>query len=92
MDSTYNVSLNPAADRELGKAPRRIAAEIAELLAELILDPRPPDALELRGHAGYYRVRINGYRVIYRLSESRRRVRVLRIQRRDRAYIGFESP
>ncbi len=92
MELTYSVSLRPDARRELREAPNRIALEIIELLADLALDPFPPDALELRGHAGHYRIRLNGYRVIYRISESRRRISVLRIRPRARAYIGFESP
>ncbi len=55
-------------------------------------DPRPHDAVELRGHRDYYRVRFEGYRVVYRVSDSRRRVAVLRIRRRDQAYRGLESP
>ncbi len=92
MELIYNVSLTPDAARGLRKLPARLVPEIAELLGDLAFDPLPSDALELRGHAGYYRIRINGYRVIYRVSDSRRRVRVLRIESRDRAYVGFESP
>ncbi len=53
MDSKYTVSVTLDADRDLGRAPRRIGAEIAALLDELAEDPYPLDALELRGHAGY---------------------------------------
>ena len=92
MESTYSVFVKPDAARELRNLPSPIKADMAALLVDLEEDPRPHDAVELRGHRDYYRVRFEGYRVVYRVSDSRRRVAVLRIRRRDQAYRGLESP
>ena len=82
----YQVSLTPAAVRQLKKmtpdAKRRIQA-VLELLSD---DPRPPSAVPLVGGSGEWRVRTGDYRVIYEIADREILVLVLRIGHRREVY------
>ncbi len=82
----YQVSLTPAAVRQLKKmtpdAKRRIQA-VLELLSD---DPRPPSAVPLVGGSGEWRVRTGDYRVIYEIADQEILVLVLRIGHRREVY------
>lgn len=83
---TYEVTLAPAAARQLSKfdpqVRRRVQAAI-ELLAD---DPRPPTATRLVGGAGEWRVRTGDYRIIYEIEEDRLLVLVLNVGHRREIY------
>jgi mRNA interferase RelE/StbE len=83
---SYQVTLAPAAVRQLRKldpqARRRIQAAI-ELLAT---DPRPPAATQLVGGAGEWRVRTGDYRIIYEIHDHRMLVLVLGVGHRREIY------
>jgi mRNA interferase RelE/StbE len=82
----YQVTLAPAAARQLRKfdpqARRRIQAAI-ELLAA---DPRPPSATQLVGGAGEWRVRTGDYRIIYEIQDQQLVVLVLSVGHRREVY------
>jgi len=82
----YQVSLTPAAVRQLKKmtpdAKRRIQA-VLELLSD---DPRPPSAVPLVGGSGEWRVRTGDYHVIYEIADQEILVLVLRIGHRREVY------
>jgi len=82
----YEVTLAPAAARQLRKfdpqVRRRVQAAI-ELLAD---DPRPPTATRLVGGAGEWRVRTGDYRIIYEIKENRLLVLVLNVGHRREIY------
>ena len=82
----YQVSLTPAALRQLKKmtpdAKRRIQA-VLELLSD---DPRPPSAVPLVGGSGEWRVRTGDYHVIYEIADQEILVLVLRIGHRREVY------
>lgn len=82
----YEVTLAPAAARQLRKfdpqVRRRVQAAI-ELLAD---DPRPPTATRLVGGAGEWRVRTGDYRIIYEIEEDRLLVLVLNVGHRREIY------
>lgn len=82
----YQVTLTPAAARQLRKLDptgrRRVQAAI-ELLA---VDPRPPSATQLVGGAGEWRVRTGDYRVIYEVHDRRLLVLILGLGHRREVY------
>jgi mRNA interferase RelE/StbE len=84
----YRVTLRPAAARELDRErdPTRIALYGAILA--LGDEPKPPGALKLVGSRGIWRVRVNidgvPWRITYLIDEGQRRVRVLRVARRNK--------
>ncbi|RKR76013.1 type II toxin-antitoxin system RelE family toxin [Frondihabitans australicus] len=83
---TYEITITPAAVRELRKmdppARRRIQAAI-ELLAD---NPRPPAATQLVGGGGEWRVRTGDYRIIYDVFDDELRILVLRAGHRRLVY------
>ena len=83
----YDVMLRPSAARELGRlrGPTQIALHGAILA--LGDEPRPRGAMKLTGAPRTWRVRISidgvPWRLVYQVDDKQRRVRVLRIVRRD---------
>lgn len=45
----YRVVMDPAADRAVAKLPKKIRARIADRLAALADNPRPPGCLKFSG-------------------------------------------
>ena len=65
--------------------PERVFREAVELIAELADDPFPSGSLELRGASGWYRIAFGDdrYRIVYRVSEARRRILIMREEQGD---------
>ncbi len=82
----YVVQLTTKAERQLRKIDpsnrRRIQAAV-ELLST---NPRPPNAKQLVGGGGEWRVRTGEYRVIYEIYDKRLLVLVLQIGHRRDVY------
>ena len=77
----------PAAERTLGRLTERVAAAIVEFMVGPLLDEpgRVGKPLQ-RELTGYWSARRGSCRVIYRLDEQRREVRVVRIEHRSDVY------
>ena len=89
--NAWDVQSSAGAAREFRKPDDELAEAAAVVFAELGEDPTPADAVELKSHPGLYRIRFApGWRLVYRVSPSRRRVLVMRIQRRETVYSGLE--
>ena len=67
---TTRVEVGAEARRALRSLPRNEQREVAAVLRDLRSDPIPPDALELRGARGLYRLRVGGYRIVYRVAKD----------------------
>ncbi|MEP6815238.1 MAG: type II toxin-antitoxin system RelE/ParE family toxin [Marmoricola sp.] len=74
---TYQVSLAPAAARQLRKFDPPVRRRIQATVELLATDPRPPSATRLVGGAGEWRVRTGDYRIIYEIEDDRLLVLVL---------------
>jgi mRNA-degrading endonuclease RelE of RelBE toxin-antitoxin system len=63
----------------------RIQREVESVLVDLVFDPYPPQAEELRdNYAGIWRVKVDGWRILYQVDEPDRTVSVINVKRRDR--------
>lgn len=81
---TYQVSLAPAAARQLRKLDPSVRRRIQAIIELLATDPRPPSATRLVGGAGEWRVRSGDYRILYQIEDDRLLVLVLNAgHRRD---------
>jgi mRNA interferase RelE/StbE len=83
---TFDVSLAPAAERQLRKldpAGRRRVQAAIDLLA---VDPRPPSARPLVGGSGEWRVRTGDFRIIYEIHDRRLLVLVVKVGHRRDVY------
>ena len=88
MATPWTVEFLPSAERELDTLPRLLRGAALDLILSFEDDPFPPDHLKLEGDNDLYRVRVDGWRIVYRVNPRRRRVRVERIRQRAVAYKG----
>ena len=65
----YRVIVAPAAVRIIAKLPRDIRRRIADRLAALSDDPRPPGSAKLAGKDAY-RIRVGDYRIVYTIHDK----------------------
>jgi mRNA interferase RelE/StbE len=91
MDTGWKVNLLPSASRELDQLDDSVREQAIQCIVDLAEDPFPAGSIPLRGHQHVYRIRFyrDQYRVVYRISEVKRRVLVLRVRRRGIAYVGL---
>jgi mRNA-degrading endonuclease RelE of RelBE toxin-antitoxin system len=90
-NSGWDVRLTASAGRELASLSDALAEATSLLAEELSENPFPPDAEALKGHRDWYRVPFaSGWRMVYRVSRSNRRVLITRIRPRGSAYEGLE--
>jgi mRNA interferase RelE/StbE len=78
----YRLSTTVQARNDLRNLPghvRQIALRIVNSLAE---NPRPPEARELREKPGHYRIRLQQWRLIYRVYDEDGAVLLLRVRRK----------
>jgi mRNA-degrading endonuclease RelE of RelBE toxin-antitoxin system len=74
----------------LRNLPDKLRALAWEIVTDLAFDPYPISAEQLRNFEDYWRIRLDGYRIVYRVSERRKMVVVERVAPRGRVYSGLE--
>jgi len=84
----YEITLAPAAARQLRKFDPQVRRRIQAALELLAAEPRPPAATRLVGGAGEWRIRTGAYRIIYEVHDSELLVLVLRLGHRRDVYEG----
>ena len=82
----YSIELSPAARRNLKSIPKAVLKRVDAKILSLAKNPRPPDVKALRGRGDFLRVRVGGYRIIYRVEDDRLVVLVVRIGHRREVY------
>jgi mRNA interferase RelE/StbE len=81
----YRLERLPSVSRQLKTLPGRIQQEVNRALGDLAFDPYAPDAEELRDHyRGLWKIKVDGWRILYRVNEADRVVTVITVKRRDR--------
>jgi mRNA interferase RelE/StbE len=81
----YQVIVLPAADKVIARLPRGIRGRIAERLAALCDNPRPPGSTKLTDRDAY-RLRVGDYRIIYTIHDDRLVVIVIDVGHRRDVY------
>jgi mRNA interferase RelE/StbE len=69
--------------RKLGRDAQRQVVARLERLAE---DPRPPGSKKIEGTEDLHRVRVGGYRIVYRIEDQVLLVLVVRVAHRSDVY------
>ena len=77
----YEVRLRQAAQKGLDTLPERDYAMVAEAIAALQENPRPPRVKKL-ADSGLWRMRVGQYRVVYAIDDKAKLVIVVRVARR----------
>jgi mRNA interferase RelE/StbE len=84
---TYRIELLSAARRDLAALPRQVRDRIAAKIELLAIDPRPPGAKALQGEArGLMRIRLEDWRVVYRVRDRELVVLVVMAAHRSEVY------
>lgn len=88
----YRIRITETAENELRRLPGHVRQRARRLGSQLADEPRPVGSRELRDLPGRYRVRLDDWRVIYRVDDAARSVTVLRVRRKTgpETYQGIE--
>ena len=85
----YRVEVDSRAAKQIRTLEPRLRRRVLHEIENLRNDPRPRGCSKLKGRAQpAWRIRVADYRILYRIDDSRRLVRVFGILRRDEAYRG----
>jgi mRNA interferase RelE/StbE len=82
----YAVIIVDVALRELSRIPTRDARRIDKTILTLGTTPRPHGCMKLAGSVDRWRIRIGDYRILYTISDERKRIEVYRILHRKDVY------
>ena len=82
----FQVIYARSARKELKRLPVKMISAIIEKTDALANDPRPRGSKKLKGYKNSWRIRIGDYRVIYRIEDKVRIVRVTNIGHRGEIY------
>jgi mRNA interferase RelE/StbE len=83
----YKIEYNKRVVKELEHLPKREQLLLIEKIEELKKDPRPHGVKTLKGeYAGYLRIRVGNYRVIYEIIDKKLVILVLKIADRKEVY------
>ena len=86
----WELRLSESAEAEVSDLPSDIRSQLLDAILDLEEDPFPPDAIPLRGWNDLQRIRVEGYRIVYRVNRQRRTVLVERVRPRGVAYLGLD--
>jgi mRNA-degrading endonuclease RelE of RelBE toxin-antitoxin system len=85
----WRLLVAPAAERTLARLPERVAAAIVEfMIGPLLEKPRRVGKPLQRELEGYWSARGGAYRLVYRIDDEARTLRVVRIDHRADVYRG----
>lgn len=82
------LSLSRAAVRFLDTLPPKEHRQVVRRMLQLMADPRPADAAQLKGYE-YWRVTVGEYRVVYDVKDGTLRVLVIGKRNDDEVYRRF---
>ena len=83
---SYRVEFETRARKEFLGLPKEAIRQLAAVLDDLEIYPRPPGAKKLVGAGGGYRMRKDDYRILYVIDDKARLVRVYRVGHRRDVY------
>ena len=87
----WQVRITGSANRNLARLPERLRGEVAELILDLRVEPRPEYSKALgRELQGQRTIRVDGWRVIYTVNDDDQIVIILAIRPRGKnTYLGL---
>ncbi len=82
----HRIEFAPAVDHDFGRLPPAVLPRVDAAIRALAATPRPRGAKKLTEAAGWWRVRVGDYRVIYRIDDAAQVVTIARVRHRRDAY------
>lgn len=78
----YKIKITETAEQELRRLPGNVRQRARRMVSALAEDPRPSGTKELRDRPDRYRLRLDGWRILYRVDDEDETVTVLRVRRK----------
>ncbi len=78
----YKIEITDAAKKDIRSLPGNIRHRIRKIINALSENARPVGAKELRGLPEHYRIRVDRWRVIYKVDQEIVVVLILRVRRK----------
>jgi len=85
--TTYRIVLHCEAHREIKALPKKVRAEVVDIVDGLRTEPRLPGASQLKGRIGAYRVRVGDHRILYEVHATEIVVYVIGVAPRREVYV-----
>ena len=83
----YRLLVKPSATKEIEAiGTKRDRQQIVRRIQALAAEPRPAGCRKLEGERNLWRVRIGDYRVVYAVYDDERRVDIVAVRHRSKAY------
>lgn len=82
----FEIELSNSAQKDLDRLKGKIWNRIRNILVGLEENPRPYNAIKLRGSENSYRIRIGDYRIVYDVNDNKCLVLILRVYHRRNIY------
>lgn len=84
---SYKLEIENRAVKQIRDIHQDMRTRIVTELDNLRHNPRPPGCIKLKGRGEpAWRVRVGDYRILYRIHDDERMIRVYGVLRRDEAY------
>lgn len=85
-DNGYRVQIDPRAWREIHDLSEKLRDKIFDAIYELENEPRPASVKKLKDESGLYRIRVQDYRIVYRIEDNIVTVTVVKVAHRKEVY------
>ena len=82
----FEIELSNSAQKDLDRLKGKIWNRIRNILVGLEENPRPYNAIKLRGSENSYRIRLGDYRIVYDVNDNKCLVLILRVYHRRNIY------
>jgi len=83
---SYAIEWRPSASKQIRRLDANIRRRVLEAIDDLRTQPRPVGSVTLANSAGWLRIRVGSYRVIYEVQDDVLVVLVLRVGSRGDIY------
>lgn len=81
----YTLKRHRQVKAQMRLVPSRIQKDVAQAILDLADMPYPPNAEELRDqYTGTWKIKVDGWRIFYRVNEQDRIVTVIAVKQRNR--------
>lgn len=87
----YRLKITRSVLREIERLPGNMRQRIRRAIAHLCENPRPPESKQMEGElSAFYRMRLEEYRIIYRIDDDIVQIEIVRVTKRSpRTYEGL---
>jgi mRNA interferase RelE/StbE len=83
---SYSLEIVRSAQKDIKKLPAEFRPRVIKDINRLAHNPRPIGCEKLKGSKSSYRIRLGDYRVIYKITDTRLIISVVRVAHRREAY------